>query len=218
MNWRHAPATWALTLVTVSAHLAAITLGGPHLILEGAFLPARFSVDIPYDFAVPALLTPLSATLLHGGWIHLIVNLVMLAFCGMQVERLAGPARLMVLYIVGAYAAAAAQYVAEPGSSTPMIGASGAISAVLGCYALRFGRLTARPVGPVPAIAVQAVWLALAWSALQWAITIATVNGPLGIATAAHVGGFVAGLALTIPLVPNDQSAAGASRSGSSKR
>ena len=214
MLLRRAPATSALALITSLAFFAAIWFGGPHLLIEGAFLPARFATVIPYDFAVPAVLTPLSATLLHGDWIHLAVNLVMLVFCGAQLERLIGPGKLLLLYGVGAYAAAIAQYLAEPGSSTPMIGASGAISALLGCYALWFGKQTAGAIGPLPAGFVQAVWLAAAWSALQWAISMATASGPLSIATAAHVGGFIAGLALAYPLAPGR--GAGTSRSGSS--
>ena len=85
---------------------------------------------------MPAWLTPLTATLIHGGIAHLALNLVMLVYCGLFAERALGAAGVVILYIVGAYAAALGHWAFEPGSSMPMIGASGAISAVVGAYAV----------------------------------------------------------------------------------
>src|SRR3546814_8201154 len=80
----------------------------------------------------PAFLTPLTATLVHAGISHVGFNLLILLFCGRAVETSIGGKQLAILYIVGAYAAAAAQYAVDPIDQTPMVGASGAISAVLG--------------------------------------------------------------------------------------
>ncbi len=175
--------------------------------LMGGFIPARVAglpppPGLPYGW-VPLILTPLTATLLHGGWLHIAFNLLMLLFCGRQVESVMGRWPLLILYVVGAYAAAAAQWLADPMSTTPMIGASGAISALIGTYALLYSRQNVRSFGPVPASVVRLLWLATAWIILQFLIGVAMAGdaGGLQIAVAAHVGGFIAGLLLTRPLL-----------------
>jgi membrane associated rhomboid family serine protease len=192
-------ATAAITALTAIAFVAQ-GFAGPHIIPQGGFIPARFSEIAPFT-AVPFALTPLTATLLHGGWLHLGFNLLMLVYCGRQVEGVLGALRLIVLYIVGAYGAALGQFLIDPGSTGPMIGASGAISAVVGTYALMFGRGTVKSIGPVPALVVRALWLAAAWVAIQWMVGFATGGTATPIAVAAHVGGFLTGLALTWPLL-----------------
>lgn len=179
-----------LLLVTDGLSLAAGAAG---------FVPARVGAAIGMA-AVPAFLTPLSATLVHGGFMHLLFNIIMLVWCGRQAERAVGSIGLGVLYVVGAYAAAAGQWAADPQATVPMIGASGAISAVVGAYALLFGRLQARAFGPVPARAMQAVWLSAGWIGIQLLIG---ATEPVGqpIAIAAHIGGFLAGLVLARPLL-----------------
>ena len=84
------------------------------LLMRLGFIPARFSLPSTPFPAVPAFLTPLTATLVHGGLIHLGFNLLIFVWCGRQVERVLGAVGLVVLYVVGAYAAAAAQFVVEP--------------------------------------------------------------------------------------------------------
>jgi transcription elongation GreA/GreB family factor/membrane associated rhomboid family serine protease len=90
--------------------------------------------------AVWPLLTPLSATLVHAGLLHLAFNLLMLIWCGLAVERILGGGAVVFLYVVGAYVAAAADWLVAPGSLNPGIGASGAISAVLGTFAMMFSQ------------------------------------------------------------------------------
>ncbi len=172
------------------------------------FIPARVhalaaggvQVDIPW---LPVWLTPLSATLVHAGWLHVGFNIVMLVFCGRQVEALLGRWPTVLLYVVGAYAAAAAQWAADPQSVTPMIGASGAISALIGTYAVIYSQRAVKPIGPIPAYVVRILWLAAAWIGLQLLLALASGPGtPLGgVAIAAHIGGFLAGLVLTRPLL-----------------
>ncbi len=173
---------------------------GPHVILQGGFIPARLTQAVPFD-AVPFVLTPLTATLLHGGWAHIGFNLLMLIYCGRQVEGVLGGMRLLILYVLGAYGAAVAQYLSDPTSVAPMIGASGAISAVIGTYALMFGRNQVKRIGPVPALAVRALWLAGAWLVLQWGVGFISGGTATPIAVAAHIGGFLTGLALMYPLL-----------------
>ena len=165
-------------------------------------MPARLgaeAVAAPVPL-LPVLLTPLSATLIHAGFVHLFFNLVMFVYVGRQAERALGAVGVGVLYLVGAYFAAAAQLLAAPLSTVPMIGASGAISAVVGAYALLFSQRRARAIGPVPAGFVHVAWLAAAWIVVQLLIG-ATDTADAPVATSAHVGGFLAGLALARPLL-----------------
>jgi membrane associated rhomboid family serine protease len=152
---------------------------------------------------LPVWLTPLSATLVHAGWLHLGFNMVMLIFCGRQVEALLGRWPTIFIYVAGAYASAAAQWAVDPASLTPMIGASGAISALMGTYALIYGQRAVKPIGPIPAYMVRIVWLAAAWIGLQLLIGLASGPGTAmgGVAIAAHIGGFLAGLLLTRPIL-----------------
>jgi membrane associated rhomboid family serine protease len=168
------------------------------------FIPARLSglaLPFPWANAVPVALTPLTATLAHSNWIHIGFNLLILAFCGMQVERVLGAVGFIVLYVVGAYAAAAAQYFLSPHTMVPVIGASGAISAVIGAYALSFGRAKAFTRNFKLNRWINVAWLMVAWVVLQemmgW---LGNQQGVL-LATGAHVGGFAAGLLLQRPLL-----------------
>ena len=198
---RAAPLTYTIAGVTAAAFVIARLVVPVNLAAEQlGFIPLRFSGSAT-GFVVPALLTPLTATLAHGDIFHIAFNLVMLVYCGRMVETVLGRAPLAVLYGVGAYVAAAGQYLVDPASPIPMVGASGAISAVLAVYALLFGRNEVKRWGPVPAHWVRALWLAVAWTAIQWLIGATSVEGGYRIATAAHVGGFLAGLAMARPLL-----------------
>jgi membrane associated rhomboid family serine protease len=194
-------ATAALAGITTLAHLIVTVTGSiEYAAIAGGFIPARFS-GLDLVGAVPAWATPLSATLLHGGILHLVMNLIMLGYCGRFVEVPLGGRGLLLLYVIGAYAAALFQYFANPGDTTPMIGASGAISAVVGAYALLYGKQRAAVSHERLNLLIHIAWLAAAWIGLQLLIGIATTTGGLGIAIAAHIGGFLAGLALALPLL-----------------
>jgi membrane associated rhomboid family serine protease len=194
--------TYAIAIATVVAFIVARIIWPADYVSEQAgFIPLRF-MSTATGFVVPEWLTPLTATLAHGDWVHIGFNMLMLVYCGRSVETVLGPWPLAVLYLVGAYIAAAGQYVVGPLSPVPMIGASGAISAVLAVYALLFGRNDVKRWGPIPAHWVRAIWLAIAWTGLQWLVGLAsTRGGGYQVATAAHVGGFLAGLALARPLL-----------------
>ncbi|MDB5672550.1 MAG: rhomboid family intrarane serine protease, partial [Alphaproteobacteria bacterium] len=103
--------------------------------------------------------------------------------------------------LVGAYVGAGAQYLIDPHSAVPMIGASGAISAVLGAYAMLFGKNRVKVANPTLALWLHVLWLAAAWIGLQLLVGFAFTPGGEGIAVAAHIGGFIAGLALAKPLL-----------------
>ena len=167
----------------------------------GGFIPGRISGFVTLDGAMPVWLTPLTATLLHSSLFHLGFNLLMLAFCGRFVESVIGAGPFAVLYGVGAYAAAGAQYFAGPLAPEPMIGASGAISAVLGAYALLFSQQEVRAIGPLSSTTVRVLWLAAAWIVVQALFAVAMAGAAIHIAIAAHIGGFIAGLLLARPLL-----------------
>lgn len=165
------------------------------------FVAARVAGDISLAPAVPALFTPLTATLVHAGVLHLAFNLLMLIFCGMAVERILGSGAVVLLYLVGAFVAAAAQFLAAPHSLLPMIGASGAISALVGAFALSFGRARRIVASERLNRAIHVAWLAAAWAAIQWMVGYAAGQQGVLLAVAAHIGGFLAGLALQRPLL-----------------
>jgi membrane associated rhomboid family serine protease len=204
--WRGAPATWTIIAVTtiVSIGLILLDLVGVAA-LGGGFIPATVGVHVVLPPGappmLPAWLTPLSATMIHAGFAHIVLNMFVLLVCGRAVEHALGWRGVAILYLIGAYAAAAGQWVQDPGSVVPMVGASGAISALLGAYALLFGKSRARAIGPVPARAVTILWLAAAWIGVQLLTGLAGLGGGPLVAIAAHIGGFLAGLALARPLL-----------------
>ena len=183
---------WLVAAVTGASEQAQLALG---------FIPARLSgVPVPWA-AVPAVLTPLTATLVHAGMIHLGFNLLIFVWCGTAVERVLGKTGLIILYLVGAYAAALAQWGIDPMGTVPMVGASGAISAVMGAFALSFGRAKAFTNNLRINRWINVVWLMVAWVVLQ--VMMGWLAGGQGylLATPAHVGGFAAGLLLQRPLL-----------------
>lgn len=204
MPWRETPATAVLALTTIVISVL-LTLAGAeaYASVVAGFIPALASgAALPPEIglAVPWWLTPFSATLVHGGLFHLGFNMVMLIYCGRQVERALGSACFAILYLVGGYAAAAGQWLPDPHATAPMIGASGAISAIIAAYALLYGQRRARAIGPVPAGIVHVAWLAAAWIGINLLMGVAGLGG-VTIAVGAHIGGFLAGLALTRPML-----------------
>jgi len=205
-----------IAVVTVAAFALAMLAGwGNMLSYAAGFVPLRVEQPNLLDNAglpipvVPMLLTPLSATLLHGGWMHLGFNILILLFCGRQVEAVLGSRLILLLYGVGAYTAAAGQWLMDPQMAIPMIGASGAISAVIAAYALLFGGREVKALGPIPAGVVRMLWLGAGWVFLQFLIDLATrqdassLGAPGGamIAIGAHIGGFIGGLLIVKPLL-----------------
>jgi membrane associated rhomboid family serine protease len=165
------------------------------------FIPGRFTVHPGGWPGVPAFLTPLSATLVHADLTHIGFNMLTLLFIGRLAENVLGWRLLGLLYLIGAYASAGGQFLAGPRSMDPMIGASGAISAVMGAYVMLFSRAEVKRIGPIPAHVVKGLWLAAAWISIQWLIGVAAGGSGLRVAIAAHIGGFLAGLLLARPLL-----------------
>ena len=195
-------ATAAITVLTALFWLVTVLFGlDDRAAATMGFIPARLTGTLLLQPAVPAVLTPLSATLVHAGLLHLVFNLLIFVWCGAAVERVLGRGNLILIYLVGAFAAAAAQWLSDPLSVVPMIGASGAIGAVIGAFALSFGR--ARMVTRSPRLNrwINVAWLLVTWVVLQ--VMVGWVAGGQGflLATPAHIGGFLAGLLLQRPLL-----------------
>lgn len=194
--------TNALAVITIAAWLIA-TLGSHWFDAAalGGFIPARVFGALDVQGALPWPLTPLTATLVHADLLHLAFNMLMLVWCGRQVEQAIGGGYTLLLYVVGAYAAALGQFVMGPYETSVMVGASGAISALMAFYALVFSEQKVRAIGPIPSHIVRALWLGAAWVGLQMLIGLGFGLGGALIAVGAHIGGFIAGLLLARPLL-----------------
>lgn len=195
-------ATNIITAITALAWVVAALLGksGEAAYALG-FIPLRVSMPAVVQSVVPVFLTPLTATLVHSGLVHLGFNLLILLWCGTQVERIIGAGGIVMLYVAGAYAAALAQWGVSPHANVPVIGASGAISAVMGAFALSYGRAKAFTNNLAVNRWINVAWLMVAWIVLQLMMGwLGDQRGYL-LATPAHVGGFAAGLLLQRPLL-----------------
>lgn len=184
------PMVTALLVVTVAVYIVQMLLPGrteQELILRFGFIPARFGGSLEDPLT---LVTPVSYIFLHGGLFHLILNMVFLVSFGSGVERVTGGANLLLFYIVSGIAGAFAQYVADPMSYIPMVGASGAISGLFGAVILMMNRMGGGNRQQLLILVV--VWIGIS--------VVFGMSGMPGVATqiawAAHIGGFLAGLAL----------------------
>lgn len=194
-------ATAIIAIVTTAVSAIAIFGGINYWAVFAGFIPARVSGLIEVSGALPAWVTPLSSALVHGGWLHLGVNMLMLVFAGSMVERVVGGSGLLFAYVVGGLVAALAQYLFDPASPYPMIGASGAISALFGLYALFFGRPKQVTRNLKLNRAIHVLWLLVTWVLLQWMAGMLAGGQGVMLATPAHIGGFIAGIMLQRPLL-----------------
>jgi membrane associated rhomboid family serine protease len=179
-------------------------LVGPHSV--NVSLPTRRGVRqeavvIPHQEGPrPIQLTLLTSMFLHGGLVHLLMNMVFLVVFGPHVERAVGAPVYLAGYLLCGLAGGLAHVAADPRSLVPCLGASGAISGILGAYLLLhpFSRITLWLLGTVR---VRAFVLLGGWVGLQVLGVLARTRGEsVGVAYAAHLGGFAAGLVLLIGL------------------
>jgi membrane associated rhomboid family serine protease len=209
-NLPRGAATNALVIANVLVWLVGLLTGlTQRLQVEGGFWSARLSdalnghasaLPTDYPWIVPVWLTPVTSAFLHAGLLHLAMNMLVLVFIGRLIEAALGTERFVLLYGAGIIAAAAAQYAVDPGSTTPVVGASGAISALLAAYFLLFSRRKPQAIGPVPGLVVHIAWLMAAWAGINLLSQLAFAGTALGIAIWAHIGGFAVGLLLAVPL------------------
>lgn len=194
-------ATAIIAIVTVAVSTMAIFGGVDYWAVFAGFIPGRIAGAIDLAGALPAWITPLSSALIHGGWLHLGVNILMLIFAGSMVERVIGGTGLLLAYVTGAIVAAFSQFIVDPGSPIPMVGASGAISALFGLYALFFGAPKQVTRNQKLNRWIHVAWLLVAWVVLQWMAGYLAGGGGVMLATPAHIGGFIAGLLMQRPLL-----------------
>jgi membrane associated rhomboid family serine protease len=186
--------TLALIGLNVLVFLAELT-GGDQFITNWAFIPSRFS-DQPGANAV----TIFSAMFMHGGWLHLLGNMLFLWIFGDNVEDRFGHLKFLIFYLLAGIAATFSQYALSPESGIPNVGASGAIAGVLGAYILMFPHarvnvLLGRQIVAMPAFVVLGLWIVLQLVSGVGTIGYTDESADVGgIAYMAHIGGFVAGL------------------------
>ena len=155
---------------------------------------------VPREFAPVTLVTSM---FLHGGWMHILGNMLYLYIFGDNVEDRLGHLRYLAFYLLCGVAAAATQALTNPHSNVPMIGASGAIAGVSGAYLLFFPRARVVTILPlfiflqiveIPAVFFLAVWFL--WQLASGVATLRAHEVAGGVAFWAHVGGFVSGMVL----------------------
>ncbi len=165
-------------------------------------IPAVLFDNVELDSAqvwVPASLTVLTSMFLHGGWMHLISNMLYLWIFGNNIEDAMGHFKFLIFYLLCGAAAVFAQAIPDPHSVVPMVGASGAISGILGAYLLLYPRATVLVGIPIfiylHTVRLPAMLVLGAWFAIQL-ISSVTSGGEGGVAFGAHIGGFIAGMVL----------------------
>ena len=166
---------------------------GDAFVARWALIPARIDHG-------QGLITLVTGTFLHAGWLHILGNMVFLWAFGPGIEDAMGRVRYLVFYLIGGVVAMLAQVAGSPGSHVPCLGASGAIAGVMGAYLVKFPRSRVEMLFffffifrfDIPA------WFMLAyWFAIQLMGGLGATNAAQGgTAFFAHVGGFIAGIAL----------------------
>ena len=193
--------TWALIVLNVAIFLSyAGALGTPRIASvygEYAMIPAQVT-------AGRQTYTVLTSMFLHGGWMHLIGNMLFLYIFGDNIEEAMGRLGFALFYLGTGAAAAGAHLLADPGSGIPTVGASGAIAGVMGGYLLLFPRarvdvlfifIILFRIVPLPAWMMLGVWFGL--QIFNGVVNNAALGG---VAYWAHAGGFAAGVAATVPV------------------
>ena len=163
--------------------------------------------DIAPFIGAPYWTTLVTSMFLHGGWMHLGGNMLYLWIFGDNIERAMGAVRFLIFYFVCGLVASAAHILFNLQAGIPAVGASGAISGVLGGYLLMFPKnrvrvLTYGQIAHVPALVVLGIWIVLQLVNGAGSIARTSETGGGGVAYMAHIGGFVAGLVLVKMFAP----------------
>lgn len=194
--------TWALIAVNVIVFLFEIGSDDSARAILASFAanPAAITRDIHSTGPVPPELTLVTSIFLHGGWGHLLGNMIYLWVFGDDIEEALGPLRFLIFYLLCGIIAALVFVAFNMHSTTPLIGASGAISGVLAAY------LLLRPCARVTVfilrvvVRLRAYWVIGAWALLQ--VFLLAQHSEDGVAYLAHVGGLAAGALLFLVMRP----------------
>ena len=185
--------TYGLIAVNVLVFVQEASLGNgvEDFLNDWGLVPAHFTAE-----------TLFTSMFLHGGVSHLLGNMWFLHVFGDNVEDRLGRLRYLIFYLLSGCAAGVAQYLADPTSQAPMVGASGAIAGVTGAYLLFFPRARVQALGPLLfSVEMPAYVFLLFWLVMQIQGGCSTVHGAgPGVAFFAHIGGFAAGAALALVL------------------
>jgi len=176
-----------------------------HLAPLGTAVPIGPGLECAVDNQAINYITPLLSIFLHGGWMHILGNALFLWIFGRAIEDVMGPMRFLAFYLLCGLAAAAAQIIVSPSSPVPTVGASGAISGVMGAYLMLFPRVRVHmffffviffKIFRIPAWVVLIYWFAI--QVLNGLPELHRSGGEPtgGVAVWAHVGGFLTGLLL----------------------
>ena len=206
----HPYVTWGLIAACVLAFIVHSGLDprtGHLVALRYGLIPATITGEAalsPEVAAIPPWATLITSMFLHGGVMHLVMNMLFLGIFGDNVEDAMGHRRFVLFYVVCGAAAALTHVVIAPGMTTPMIGASGAISGILGAYLILHPKAWVTFLVFVFPFTLPAWILLGGWFVIQF---LSALGGGGGVAWWAHVGGFVAGMLLvarfrhhTVPL------------------
>jgi membrane associated rhomboid family serine protease len=198
--------TWGLIAINVAVFLLQVDMSEGELAAyldRFALVPARYFGES--GASSPLTYLPfLTNTFLHGGWLHLILNMWTLWLFGPAVEDRLGPMRFLLFYLACGVLASAAHAIFNPSSTLPALGASGAIAGVLGSYTLMFPWSKVIVLVPIlflplffslPAAVFTGLWFLV--QLLAGTAQLLVADGSGGIAWWAHVGGFGAGIVLT---------------------
>ena len=152
--------------------------------------------QLPLDlYVVPATVTILSSMFMHGGFMHLIGNMLYMWIFADNIEDNLGPRKFIIFYLLCGIGAAMTQVLMDTHSQVPMVGASGAIGGVLGAYLINHPNarvLVLIPYFILTIIRIRALYVLGFWFILQF------ISGDAGVAYAAHIGGFVSGMILIL--------------------
>ncbi len=199
------PATKFMVLAWLGLHLLTTMLLTPPQIYDTymmlGFVPGWYSGALPFSW--PALTGPLTYAFLHGSWPHVLMNSVMMMAFGAGMERAAGTKNMFVIFFASSLCAALIHGLFFSGSTEPVIGASGGISGLFGALLVMLNRAGALGGGGGTPGTKKSLWpLVLLWLAITVAFGFMQAPGGGTIAWAAHIGGFLCGLALGYRLFP----------------
>lgn len=193
-----------ITLALVAANLVVFLLELSQGSEIAAFVRRWGLVPADVHEGPQAAITLLTSTFLHAGWFHLLSNLLYLGVFGIPVERRIGPLKFGGLYLLSGLAGGLAFLVAQPDTTTPAVGASGAIAGVIAAHLVLFPGATLGSLAPVLFLHVvestPTLLLFLLWLATQVFSSVASLTTATGIAWWAHLGGFATGLVVALVL------------------
>jgi membrane associated rhomboid family serine protease len=234
-----------VTIVLIAANVLVWVLvqgaGAPPLLMQSVcdlgLIPGELTGRVPPGTSFPlgegyACVTEagrhtfhlFTSMFLHGSWVHLLGNMWFLWIFGRNVEDAMTRPRFLAFYLLGGLAAALGQVAASPSSGIPMVGASGAISGVMGAYLILYPTVRVYALVPlgifITSIALPAWSMLLYWAGIQLLDGLASIGDSTGSGVAfwAHVGGFTAGMFLARPFVRANRVAAREARRWRPKR